>query len=192
MRGGPSKLNSKQRQELILGLCRGICVLRSPSEVADALTDLLTPQELEAVAKRLEIAQHLIERKQYDVIRARLRVGYSTIARVNTWLNLAGEGFKLMLSRRKKSPKPEPDEEKYDPYSWRNVKRRYSLYFWPQLLVEELWKQGDKSEQAKIKQIFEKLSIKRWQFRSGRNRELYEQFNNWSVNPKKPNPEKTI
>ncbi|MBI4067784.1 hypothetical protein HY407_05365 [Candidatus Gottesmanbacteria bacterium] len=173
---GSSKLTPKERKELIVDLCRSLVVLRSTEEVAEALTDLLTPKEVETIAKRLKIAEYLSSGKDYVYIRDVLKVGYSTIARVNTWLNLSGVGFKVMLSRRKKSPKQESIEEIYDPLSWRNIKRRYSLYFWPQLLFEEIVKTADRGEKKKIADAFEKLDLKRRRFNKWENKQLYQMF----------------
>lgn len=174
---GSSKLTSKERQELILNLCRALCTLRNPKEAAEALTDLLSPKETETIAKRLRIAELLVKGWDYQMIRGELKVGFSTIARVNTWLNLSGEGFKILLSRKKESPKPVSDEEKYDPYSWHNVKRRYNLYFWPQLLLEELIRQSDKKEKEKIRKVLEGLEVKAITFTNKTNKQLYESFN---------------
>ncbi len=182
---GSSKLNSTKRKELILNLCRAIVVLNSASEVADALTDLLTPKEIETIGKRLQIAEYLVAGKDYEFIRNSLSVGYSTIARVNTWLNLSGEGFKIMLSRKKPIKKEENVEERFDPYGWRNVKRRYSLYFWPQLLLEEFLKKADKKEQDKIKGIFDKLELKGRHFTGEENKKLYEAFSSNLQNKKR-------
>lgn len=173
---GSSKLTTQERKELMLNLCRSLCVLRSPTEVADAITDLLTPKEVETVAKRLQIAEHLVNGKDYGFIRDHLKVGYSTIARVNTWLNLSGEGFKIMLSRKRKPDKKENLEERYDSYSWYNIKRRYSLYFWPELLFEEFMKRADRKEKEKMQKIFEKIDIKKRRFNSEENKKLYEMF----------------
>lgn len=171
-----SKLSSKERKEIIHDLCRSLSTLNSTEEVADALLDLLTPKEIETIAKRLQIAELLLKGIEYQNIRDLLKVGYSTIARVNTWLNLSGKGFKMMLSRKKSLEPTVSDKEKYDPFSWHNVKRRYSLYFWPQLLIEELMKNSDKKEIKKIHEIFEQLQIKKKQFTSEKNKELYNLF----------------
>ena len=66
---GSSKLTSTKRKELILNLCRALYVLKSPKEVADAITDLLTPKEVETIAKRLEIAEDLVKGIDYSTIR---------------------------------------------------------------------------------------------------------------------------
>jgi len=173
---GSSKLSSTDRKNLILNLCRSLSVLHSPEEVADVLTDLLTPKEVETIAKRLQIAEYLAKNKEYHYIRQQLKVGYSTIARVNTWLNLSGEGFKLIFSRKKKSPKQETIEDKYDPLSWYNFKRRYSAYFWPQLLIEQLFRQSDIKEKKKIQKIYEKLQLKGRRFNAQENKKIYNMF----------------
>lgn len=174
---GSSRLTSTKRKELILNLCHAIVVLNSPFEVADALANLLTPKEIETISKRLQIAEYLVAGKDYEFIRKSLSVGYSTIARVNTWLNLSGEGFKIMLSRKKPIKKEENVEDnRLDPYDWHNVKRRYSLYFWPQLLLEEFLKRADKKEKEKIEGIFDKIKLKGRHFTSEENKNLYESF----------------
>ncbi len=173
---GSSKLTATKRKELVVNLCRALSVLKSPEEVAQALTDLLTPKEVETIAKRLQIAEYLVNGDDYLSIRTKLKVGLSTIARVNTWLNLSGEGFKIMLSRKKESPKKNSEQELYDPYSWTNIKRRYSLYFWPALLLDEVIKSSDRRQKERIQKIFEKLNIKKSRFSTEENKRLYEEF----------------
>ena len=160
MSRGFSKISSEYRQKLILNLCYALSTLKSPEEVAKLITDLFTPQEVDMVSKRLRIAEMLTQGMDYFSIKEELKVGYSTIARVNTWLNLAGDGFKMVLLRKKKPQEIEDEMEKYDPYSWRNVKRRYTSSFWPQLLLEEIMKASDENEKKKIMGIIDRLKIK--------------------------------
>lgn len=182
---GSSKLSSQERKELILNLCRGLVVLKSVEEVADALTDIFTPKEVETIAKRLKIAEYLTEGKGYDYIRSVLKVGYSTIARINTWLNLSGQGFQLIFSRKKKSPKTTTTDERYDPYSWHNIKRRYSIRFWPELLLEEILKSADTKEKEKVNKIMEKLDLKKRRFTGLENKMLYQMFSSKLQTPVK-------
>lgn len=154
--------------------------------MADALSDLLTPKEIETIAKRLEIVELLLKNYEYDAIRRELKVGYSTIARVNTWLNVSGEGFRMMLSRKKSSPKEVPESERYDPMSWYNIKRRYSMCFWPQLLLDELVRNADSREKKKISEMLEKLSVKTHQFSREENKRLYDSFRS-QLAPTNPN-----
>ena len=160
MSRGFSKLSERDRQKLILNLCYALCTLRSPEEVAKLITDLFTPQEVDVVAKRLRIAELLVNGSEYLAIKEELKVGNSTIARVNTWLNLAGDGFKMVFSRKKKPREEESESDIYDPYSWRNIKRRYTSSFWPQLLLEEIMKSSDENEKKKISEIIKRLDVK--------------------------------
>lgn len=156
------KLNQKQRQELIISLCQAFSSLHKPEEAAKFLTDLLSPQEIEMLAKRLEIARALADGYTYDQIRSDLKVSYGTIARVNTWLNLQGDGFKMIIARTKKG-KPiyqHSEEEIYDPYSWYNIKRRHTKYFLPQLLIEELIKHSDQKQKRNIITILRSMEVK--------------------------------
>ena len=157
------KLSKKERQELLIALCEGLATVRKRDEAAQFLTDLLSPQELEMLAKRLAIAKHLIDGKTYDFIRGILKVSHNTIARVNAWLTLSGSGFRLVIERtRNITPKDlgKEFEEKYDPYSWQNIKRRYSMYFWPQLLIEEIIKKSDEKEKQKLFSILSSIEGK--------------------------------
>lgn len=173
---GSSKLTSTERKQLMVDLCQALSVLKTPDEVADALIDLLTPKEVETISKRLKIAEYLVEGKEYRYIRSILKVGFSTIARVNTWLNISGSGFKVIFSRKKKEKPQITNEEKYDPFSWYNFKRRYSTHFWPQLLIEEILNASDTRQQKKIIGLFEKLQLKGRRFSSKENKELYQSF----------------
>ena len=186
-----SKLTSEERKELMLEFCEALSLVHTAAEAADVITDLLTPKEVETIAKRLKIAGYLMEGKDYHYIRQVLKVGFSTIARVNTWLNLSGEGFKLIFSRKKpKAHKKSPTsiQDRYDPYSWYNIKRRYSLYFWPQLLLDELVKSSDEKGRTVIFKALEKLEVKKHEFSSGANKQLYEHFSKKRFQLSSPKP----
>ena len=156
-----AKLSSNKRQELVLAFCQAIISLKNEEEAAKFLTDVLYPQEIEMLSKRLQIAEYLLQGKDYITIREILRVGNSTIARVATWLGMSGEGFKIVISRKKKSTKQVSIEEKYDPYSNYNFKRRYSQYYWPQLLLEKILQQSDENHKKKITTILQSMGVKK-------------------------------
>jgi len=143
-------------------LCEALASLKNSKEAAKLLSDLLSPQECQMIAKRLRIAKLLVEGKSYEDIKTALRVSYSTIARVNTWLNLSGEGYKIVIKRmgERGERKIEDPQDLYDPLSWRNIKRRYTLYFWPQLLIEELFRESDRRHQKKLIKILQRMETK--------------------------------
>lgn len=157
------KLSKKERQELLIALCEALSSIKKNEEAAQFLSDLLSPQELEMLAKRLAIAKLLIENKTYDSIRNILKVSHNTIARVNAWLTLSGSGFRLVIERTKRRGKKIYEhslEEKLDPYSWYNLKRRYSMYFLPELIIEELIKRSDEKQRKKLNLILSSIEGK--------------------------------
>ncbi len=162
------KLSKKERQTLLLTFCEALTSIKNKEEAAQFLVDLLSPQELEMVAKRLEIARLLIDGHTYDVIRGKLKVSHNTIARVNTWLTLSGSGFRIVIERTKKKGKKIYEhsfEEKYDPQSWYNIKRRYSMHFLPELVIEELIKRSDEKQRQKLDAILSSIDGKVTMFR---------------------------
>lgn len=157
------KLTKKERQQLLLALCEALASIKKNEEAAQFLADLLSPQELEMLAKRLAIAKLLVENKTYDSIRNILKVSHNTIARVNAWLTLSGSGFRLVIERTKRRGKKVYEhslEEKLDPYSWYNLKRRYSMYFLPELIIEELIKKSDEKQRGKLNSILSSIEGK--------------------------------
>ena len=112
------------------------------------------------LAKRLQIAELLLKGNKYDYIRDQLKVGFSTIGRIATWLSLSGEGFKIAISRKKQPVSKSSLSEKYDPSSLRNIKRRYSQYYWPQLLIEKILTVSDENHRQKITSILQSMNVK--------------------------------
>ena len=158
----PSKLSKEEQEEILVQFCRALVVLKNPFEAAKFLKDLLSPQEAEMLAKRLRVAEMLFENKTYSQIMAALKVGEGTIARVHEWLKISGDGFRLAIERapKKGAGKEEGFEERFDYFSWRNVKRRYPLYHWPQLLLEEIVKTAKENEKRKLRNILKTMDKK--------------------------------
>ena len=82
-------------------LFRGILALRDEEECYRFFGDLLTVQELSALAQRLQVARMLSEGKTYEAIRGEISTSSSTITRVNTELRYGSGGYKLVLERLK-------------------------------------------------------------------------------------------
>lgn len=174
------KLNKDERQKLLISLCEALTSIKNKEEAAQFLSDLLGPQELEMLAKRLEIAKLLTNGKTYDQIKNAIKVSFSTIARVNAWLTLSGSGFRLVIERTKKKEKKEDESswslfEKYDPYSPTNMKRRYSMYFLPELLIDEIFKRSNERERKRLVTILDSIESKPEIFQQV-NAEFKEQF----------------
>ena len=124
-----SRISNKEKEKLLEEFCEALSVLKTPQEIMNFITDLLTRQEIIMLAKRIKIAKFLIEGKNYRDIENLLKVGHGTVARVTQWLLEAGEGFRIITERTKKE-KPKPlsswDLAMRD---WRRLRRTHPLYF---------------------------------------------------------------
>jgi len=114
------------------------------------------------LAKRLKIAKLLLTNATYQEIARQLKVSPQTIARVNIWLQEAGDGFRLMFYRtKKKSPTPGilPSG------TWSSIKRRYPMYFWPELLIREIMNTANKRQKQRLRDVVTNLNIKDKRYR---------------------------
>ncbi len=151
------KLSKTEQDELFADFATALASVRNPVEAASFVRDLLSEQEAVLLARRLQIARLLEEGLTYEEIRASAKVGFSTIARVHTWLQIYGEGYRTVLKRTKKSA-PVVSDDLSD--SWRMLKRKHPLYFWPQLLLEEIVKTATKREKDRLKKVVQDLKDK--------------------------------
>ena len=152
------KLTKSQTQELIVDLCEAIALTGSSNEAAELLTDLLGKQELEMIAKRLRIAELLLEERTYEEIREALKTSGSTIARVQVWLQQSGEGYRKIIERTKGKRKRRKENE--TPPNVSGIKKKYPMYFWPQILLEYWIKNATQKEKKEMQNILSKLDTK--------------------------------
>lgn len=153
------KLPKFKQQELLIGFCKALATIKNSQEAAQFLKDLLSEQEAEMLAKRLEIARLLLEGRNYGEIQTELKVSHGTVARVSAWLATSGEGYRLVVQRTPKEKK-ESLGEIYDPFSWRNIKRRYRSHFWLELAIEEMAKMANKKQKEKLLSILSRFGEK--------------------------------
>lgn len=152
----PSRLSRKEQQELLAQLCWAISETKNVEEAAELFKDLLSSQEAEMIAKRLKIAQLLIDGFSYEEIEEIAKTCPTTISRVNEWLKVSGEGYRKAVERIKLNKKT-LEEPVYDPFSWQGVKRRHPLYFWPHFLLEEILKGASKREKQRLRTVLDKM-----------------------------------
>ena len=156
------KLSKQEQEKLLIGFCKALVELKTPEEAAHFLKDLLSKQEAEMLAKRIEIARLLIEGLTYDKIQKSLKVSHGTVARVNHWLANSGEGYRLIVSRVKpeRSEREEFIEELEKPVSWKNIKRKHPMYFWPELILEEFVRNAKRKEKERMRKILDRFDEK--------------------------------
>ena len=145
-----SKLNKQNRTDLFIKLAKALALLHSPTEMAQLLRDLLSETEVLMLARRLQIAELLVDGLTYDQIRSKLKVGFTTIAKVQTWLDLYGEGYRTIINR---SEKKKPTNSSNENFSI--LKKKYPMYFWPELLLKEIIKAANEREKQKLLKIVE-------------------------------------
>jgi TrpR-related protein YerC/YecD len=151
-----NRLSKKETNELFIRFVSAIGALRNSVEAANFVKDLLSEQEAIMLARRLQIADLLIQEFTYEQIKKVMRVSDGTVARVQTWLKLYGEGYRMVVERLRKKT----GNHEYGPVSWRGLKRRYPMYYWPQLLLAEIIKSANARERRRLEQVAAKLKEK--------------------------------
>lgn len=89
----------------IKGMLKDVAGTKTVSEVEKLFDKILTPREINDMARRLAIGKMLAERKSYLEIQEALRVSPTIVSRV---ANKIGYGFRRTSSRAKKIGEREP------------------------------------------------------------------------------------
>lgn len=170
------KLEQEEEQKLLLEFCYALVDIKKPEEAALFLRDLLSKQEIEMLAKRLQIARLLIQGKTFEEISKILKTSMATISRVSEWLKEAGEGYRLIVERITAHPsalkiRHSKADIDYDPLSsWSAFKRKYPLYFWPDFLLKDIIRSASNRHR---KRLLETLKILK---KSGKKSKLFSEL----------------
>ena len=78
---------------------RAILALASEKEARAFLRDLLTENEIEEFATRLQAAEMLAQHISYKEIEEKTGFSSTTVARVSKWLNNGMNGYKIILKK---------------------------------------------------------------------------------------------
>ena len=160
-----SKISKEELEESVLRFCEGLALLDNPVLSMRFLTDLLSKKEIEMLARRLKIAELLLDGQTYDEIRIALKASHGTIARIQEWLQESGEGYRIILDKLSKK-KPSRNEDSKASYSWRYVKRRLPLTFWPVHLAEEIARSANKRQRERLRGMLKTLDKKSHLYKS--------------------------
>jgi TrpR-related protein YerC/YecD len=152
------KLDKRTTEEIIIDFCEAISATKNSKEAAQLLTDLLGRQELEMLARRLKIAQLLLDDFKYGDIQKLLKVSSTTIARVQTWLQQSGEGYRLVIERTRGSRKSRSINQ--SPVRLSGIKKKYPLYFWPQILLEYWVKNSSQKQKHEMQNVLSRINDK--------------------------------
>lgn len=80
-------------------LCRAFLTLKTVEECYRFFEDLLTVNEIKALAARLEVARLLASGATYDEITRRTGASSATISRVRRFLEYGADGYRVALAR---------------------------------------------------------------------------------------------
>ncbi|MBI2442696.1 MAG: hypothetical protein HYV40_02165 [Candidatus Levybacteria bacterium] len=150
------KLSRTDQEDLLFDLVHALVQARSMQDAALFLQDLLTRKELHNLSKRLRIAKHLLTGRSYEEIEQILHVSHGTIAKIALWLAERGDGFRSIIQRLPK----ESDKNVKEYSDWDAFKRRHPLYFWPELLLEEVVRSANQKQKERIQDVLQKLDEK--------------------------------
>jgi TrpR-related protein YerC/YecD len=87
------------KNEKYKNLYKAILSLRNEKEVENFFIDLMTPQEIDNFADRLEVARQLDFGKSQRKVAEDTKVALVTVTRVNRFLKNGYNGYKLILDR---------------------------------------------------------------------------------------------
>lgn len=108
-------IDKNERYKIIGDFYEIVTNLRTKNEVIGFFMGLLTPSEALMFARRIQIAQMLLDDKSYDEIRRELKVGLSTVANVSTWLYGENDAFRRKIEECK-NRKSKTEEDNNDDY----------------------------------------------------------------------------
>jgi len=150
-------LSKKEIDKMFYKLCCAISEMKTAKEAAEFLRDIISYPEAEMIAKRFKIAEMLDEGRKYEYIKEKLKVSYGTIARVQEWLNVSGEGYRNAL-KKTKNEKVEW-EKSFDAKECgiTSIKKRFPLYYWPEIVLENIVANMNFKQKQKIKGVLKEM-----------------------------------
>lgn len=151
-----TKLTEAEAIHLLKEFFDSVSALHGRDELTKIFSDLLSKQELVMVARRLKIAKLLLDGNTYLDAVKKTKCSMATVARISVWLNSSGEGYRLIHQRKighgEQGDKPN--------VGWSTLKRRFPVYFWPQLITEGIRRQISKRELKQIRKVLQDLDNK--------------------------------
>ena len=147
-----NNLPKEKRIQMIAEFYDTINSLKNREEVRLFFRDLLTPDEIAMLMRRVEVAALLLSGFTYQQIGNLLGVGSDKITNVQRSLIRHGEGYKISIKRllqlRKDRIKKTKKIEKTQRSAFKQLKKKYPLHFLLFNLVDEI---GEFLSDEKIK-----------------------------------------
>ena len=137
-----NKLPEEKRIQMIAEFYDTINSLKNREEVRLFFKDLLTPDEIAMLMRRVEVAALLLAGFTYEQIEELLGVGRGKITNVQRSLTKDGKGYKISIKRllqlRRDRIKKIKKIKKAHNSAFQNLKNKYPLHFLLFNLVDEI------------------------------------------------------
>ena len=153
-----NNLPKEKRIQMIAEFYDVIASLKNREEVRLFFRDLLSPDEIAMLMRRIEVMAMLLAGFTYDEISRVLGVGKSKINSVQKTLSRHGEGYRIairsLLKLRKKKIKRQKRQERDRVSVFADFKKKYPLYFLLFNLIDEIGEyleEGITDKEASIK-----------------------------------------
>ena len=128
MKRKPKDLTRKEFIVTLDTLYTAASAVKGRDAVKSFLKDLLTPSERVMLGRRIIIARLLIAGETYDEICRRMKVGKTTVSKVDRWLNDQFPGYEDAVKGLEKEFADRSN--KYpEPFSFAWLKKKYPLHF---------------------------------------------------------------
>jgi Trp operon repressor len=128
----PKKLQRQEKELLRESLLKALQRIGQEKDMGLVL-EILTESEQVMLARRIQVAKHLLAGESQGEIRAALRVGQATVESVDRWLRGRFEEYRQTLPTLYKETREREVEERrgrpIEPYSFRWLRRKYPLHF---------------------------------------------------------------
>lgn len=94
-------LTPREQKELLKKFFVAITNLENLQEVENFFKDLLHPQEIVMLARRLKAAEMLIKGESFREIAKKMKISLATLAKIHRWVNSERKGYKIAIKRLK-------------------------------------------------------------------------------------------
>ena len=92
-------IDKKVRYQIIGDFYDIVANLKSKGDVINFFVGIFTPSEAIMMARRIQIAKRLLDKKSYQEIQRELKVGSQTITKTDRWLHSRGDEYALWLGK---------------------------------------------------------------------------------------------
>lgn len=94
-----NQLTKVEKDKLLEKLFEAVKILKSKQDIVDFFRDLLTESEAIMLARRLQIAQMIMDDKSFYDIKTELGASFDTINSVKRFVEYGSNGYKKVIKR---------------------------------------------------------------------------------------------